>query len=521
MKKTILATAVVLAILSSDLWAANYVLEIISPQTGITGHSRYKKAYPGIEYQVPVGVFGGLYPFSFELTGSTTCGGTIDADTGTITWSNPQAGDDGCTFAVQVTDDESSTDSISWTVEVTDSTDDFIFIQADYSGTESGSISQPFNSIEDVWGSDGLTTTYNDRFIYWRGGTHYMAGGDFDNTSDDYHFSVNMSTGIPHVWIGYPGESVVIDLDSGTGNGSNGGYLHLSPTDSDMWFSNIRFQDAKRHILKGRGARYTIFDCYFYNLYVTLDGYNSSMVMYGGNYDLTAWYGHFTSNTFDYVTGSEGSFAKSYSMNKCVWEYNDFINPDDQIVLEGLAIKGHDQYSSVRKNTFDGEFTASAIDGNMHNGNDIDISFNLILNSNDGSGGATRAGALTVNYGNTADGDWYFYRNTFEGAIQYRGATGGPFHFDNNVIINETASYDDPDGSLLHPNSGTASSSILDLGTGANADLVGNAADGIIDASGDLTESYSAYVGTHGYQTSSSTTTTSVQNVSGNFVMGN
>ena len=51
----------------SNLYAANYPLEITQPQEGLTTHSRYYKAYPGIEYKVPIGVFGGLYPFAYEF----------------------------------------------------------------------------------------------------------------------------------------------------------------------------------------------------------------------------------------------------------------------------------------------------------------------------------------------------------------------------------------------------------------------------------------------------------------------
>ena len=49
--------------------AANYPLEIIQPQEGLNTNSRYYKAYPGIEYKVPIGVFGGAFPFTYGLSG--------------------------------------------------------------------------------------------------------------------------------------------------------------------------------------------------------------------------------------------------------------------------------------------------------------------------------------------------------------------------------------------------------------------------------------------------------------------
>ena len=78
---------------------ATYPLEIIAPQPGLDLNSRWYRAYPGLAYRVPVGVFGGAYPFVYSLAEHPE-GMTIDAHSGVIDWLDP--GDAGQAHAVTV-----------------------------------------------------------------------------------------------------------------------------------------------------------------------------------------------------------------------------------------------------------------------------------------------------------------------------------------------------------------------------------------------------------------------------------
>ena len=138
-----------------------------------------------------------------------------------------------------------------------------------------------------------------------------------------------------------------------------------------------------------------------------------------------------------------------------------------------------------------------AIGGNMHWGEDSEIRFNKVLRANPTS----PQGAILVNEWGSLIYRIYVYRNTFDGSVIVEKAdTGdGPFYFYSNVIVNETG---EADG--ISCNNCTDETVII-LGTGETANLVGNASDAIIDVNGDLTEAYSSYLGTHGYQTTAST----------------
>ena len=76
----------------TDSLAANYLLEIIQPQEGLSTNgcvggtlpcNRFYRAYPGLEYNVRMGVIGGDYPYVYSLI-TAPSGMTIDAGTGEI-----------------------------------------------------------------------------------------------------------------------------------------------------------------------------------------------------------------------------------------------------------------------------------------------------------------------------------------------------------------------------------------------------------------------------------------------------
>jgi len=253
------------------------------------------------------------------------------------------------------------------------------------------------------------------------------------------------------------------------------------------------------HALRGNPLRYVIFESEFYNGGPGVEGDNSAFIMFttmGVPSDPT--YQLIKDCTFDTASGS-WAFIKSYSTHTMVYEGNRFLNPLGN--CEGLALKAYYQYVSVRDNYFDGGFTAGSICGNWNQGAYFDISFNRILNAAT-SGTSTTYGALTINHDASA-GECYIHRNTFEGIVLLRGgqADDGPFHLYNNVIVNDMQAYDNPDESHINlwPY-GDSDPSVLDLGVGSQANLVGGTIDGIIDSNGDLTPAYSSYLGTHGYQ---------------------
>jgi len=521
-KQVIILVAV---LLSAESWAANYPLEIIQPQPSLTTANRYYKAYPGLTYEVPIGVFGGLYPFTYALTANATCDNSdadfsLDADTGIITWTNPTTDpDDNCTIEVTVTDAEESTDTVSWTVDVT--TTGFIFVDSvggtnsSYNGCESdcgdGTIANPFLDLCDIYvgtGEDACNdyaamadATYADYFVYFRAGT-YEPEGYFENS--DQQYQIEWRTNKPTVWLAYPGETVIIDHNAGSAAGaffdSTG-----SASNPDMYVQGIKFQDMLNHAFRiiGNADRTVFYDNTFYNGGPGIDGQNSSFIMFSSTGGLTsASYKLIKDNTFDTQTG-HWAYIKTYSTNKTVLDGNIFTNPTG--TSEGVAIKASDQYVSIRDNYIDGAFSGGSIAGNWASCSNMDISFNNVLNAfNDYD--TTLYGALVINYHDTADGPVYMYRNTLEGTVTVKWATSddGPFYLYNNVIVNENAAQDVPDGSYI-THYDVDDPDVIILGSGATANLVGSASDAIIDANGDFTEAYSAYIGSKGHMLSGDT----------------
>ncbi len=513
----IIRSVLAIVLLASN-WcqAANYTLEITQPQPSLNTNSRYYKTYPGIPYEVPIVVFGGMYPFTYELT-TAPSGMEINQSTGIISWTNPVTSGSPHSVSVRVTDAESSTDTVSWTLTVSTTNTVFVDCSAETSGTGTDPES-PFNALSDVHLGTRDDNTYQGYQMILRAGTcdlqnmSYQGSTVYSPPTYYQDAGVQWSNAKPLVWIGYPGETVVIDHDLNMG-GFGYAFRVQDGSPVDLFIQNIKFQDATNHFFRvapTTTSRNIFYDNVFEDIGPGGDGANSSQIMFTSALQSGAhYYSAVINNTF--TDGDSVAFLKTYSTTKLVIDGNSFELPINS--CEGVALKAFDTYTSVRNNTFDGDFTAGSICGNMNSGGDsagnYDISFNNIKNA-DVSGDALTYGGLNVNHDGTITGPIFVYRNTIEGAVQYRGQSPDVIHFDNNVIINDMSAVDSPDGSLLHPwpEAPTSDSSVLDLGTGDEANLVGSTSSGIIDSSGNLTGEYVSYVGTKGYQISSAPATT-------------
>lgn len=199
-------------------YAANYTLQVILPREAGTGpdashpnisaNHRIFWAYPLIAYEIQAAVIGGKPPFTYSLPSGAPSGMTINASTGVISWTATADATSAGPITFRVVDAESTTVDTTWSISV-DSTK-FKFIDADYSGTESGTISQPYNTVSDTQSIGtgyiiyfrGATATYN----YW--GITYGTGGSLGQFRyADYNASAKSIQ-----YLAYPGESPVFDL---------------------------------------------------------------------------------------------------------------------------------------------------------------------------------------------------------------------------------------------------------------------------------------------------------------------
>lgn len=505
MFKKLMIIIVVQICLAGPLFAANYPLEIIQPQPNLSTANRYYKAYPGLEYKVPIGVLGGAYPFTYELMTAPN-GMIIDSKSGVITWQNPTQSGSPHQVSVRVTDYEQNTVTISWPITVT--TSGFVFLDSvNGSHTATGTINDPLRNMVDIGGStydDIRDGRYNDYFIYFRNGT-YDPAGYLNNSGQQIQLEWRGSYK-PNVWLEYPGETVIIDHD----RTASGAFLDMIDSDNnDIYIHGIRFQDMLNHAIRMLGNRQVFFECEFENLGPGQDGANSSFLMFSTSGGTGGQDYPFIKNC-RFNNLNTGAFIKLYSTWKILIEGNTFSNGSGS-PLEGVASKAYNTRVDIRANIFD-NIREHVIAGNWNTDSGLEIRFNNVKNANNNYSSSIH-GALTANYHDTA-GVAFIHHNTFDGTVTVKwGTTGdGPFHFYNNVIVNQNSGVS---GSHINLYSVDDPSRVV-IGSGQNINLVGYPDANIIDSNGSLASAYSSYGGTHGHEARSIPAPRNLQRISSN-----
>jgi len=323
-------------VFNTKVQAANYPLDIINVDE-VGANNRIKYAYPGITYEVPIASEGGDFPYTWSLTGNTTCTGAVIDSDGVITWASPQIAQTGCAIEVQVTDASAATDTESYTVTVSDSTDRFLFIQDGYSGTKSGSITQPYEDLSEIW--DIVTDT--DKIIYFRTGTYHVP--HIIESERNGVYRVDVGSGDPVAFSGYPGETATIDEE---GTGATG--YNFLPSRADVFFGNLTFTNIRYYGLSNAGADYlTVFDCIFGTLYTSDSSSNQAYVNYiaGTSASNNNLISH--NNFSGTVVGANCNAIETYYSNHHVTQHNIFSG-----LPRGLYYKDRTHYSTATKNQF-------------------------------------------------------------------------------------------------------------------------------------------------------------------------
>ncbi len=419
---------------------------------------RARLAPDGIPWRIPIAVYGGAWPFEYQVT-SGPAGMTIgqhygDADYGFLSWANPVIGT--YTITVQVTTQDfgrtaGSADplgrySVSWTLVVVDHTDStkFLYLNASTgSDSNNGAYATPWQTLSAILAAGTGTV---GRQLIFRAGTYAM----------NVLSAVLDCTSKSKVWIGYPGESVTIDysgswsgtdiwlfFNSGNGAGSGGNSasnLTFSGTPSNWATINAGNNHDQFHIF-----HYGDRALYYENTFTGLNGHNTN----GG---WSNWQGIFpaaTTSMHNYFVlrkntlsnmqqmQSGGAFI-AYSLRCAVLEENTtsgFSSPNN--VQQGIISKGHCSLVTQRNNkcwvqagTFAspsaGVSTGAAIQyqgndgGSGDNPDQNETCWNQLFNTI-GPNGGTSPGAMV--YGDATYSSWtgYEYRNT---AIGPRWASG-------------------------------------------------------------------------------------------------
>jgi len=491
--------------------AANYTLEIIQPQAGLTTANRFYKAYPGIEYNVRLGVIGGVYPYVYSLT-TAPSGMIIDSKTGEISWPNPTTSGSPHSVTARVVDTESVVDTVSWTITVT--TSGFIFIDpvdgnhsttaictgtdgansipAGTTGTGTGTLANPFKSLADIYQGACYNakhnTAFSTDFVYFRGGTYYLDTyidhvGDGENQQTAFTYDEK-----PLVWLAYPGETPVIDFE--------GAYTHLFFEENS---GNTIYIDGLS-VTNGTGKTFTV-PSTTNPVFRRITGTNHGAITsehYNQSYILLSRSGQGDNAVIQDCNLSDldhGAAIKVYDANKVLIENNvihditDTMPKDGSPSIEGIALKVDVTNATVRGNKIY-NVPQYPIGGDMTGEDvacgDFEISHNYVQNPS--------AETIYVNRDpyNTSGPvqDIYMHHNTFVGRVQLNRSNTdtGPYWIYNNVLVQSEGEYvqqiDLIDASTTH----------------ASDNLTSTATTGMIDADGILDVLQSAYIGLRGWQ---------------------
>jgi hypothetical protein len=486
---------IALLLIPSLCLASNYTLDITNVDEA-GANNRILFAYPGIEYKVAISAIGGTYPFVWELT-SYPSGMSIDAHTGIITWASPTATGSPHTVTVKVTDTEGNTDTESYTLTVTSSTDRFIWMDAateEAIGNRTGAIDHPFKNFSDFWtlGSHGY------KICIMRAGTYDFTDVTGTNSRGHGSYRVEAAVGsVPIAYVGYPGETVNF---SGTRdwNGTNTGKHWALAAGSDRYYQNINFISAYGYSFEviGDNDRCTIFDCTFNDLVPSPDYQNDAFISLA----LVGLHEKWVIAFSDFSDAAEtyGSAIKTYTTSQMIVQGCTFTDINDMAINWKAAT-----YNSVaRHNTFTRCDTAIGLSGYVEGGvscHDNEVCFNYITGT-DQTVGVYCNSAGTIEH-------LHIYRNTFNNdyiIFRLYGIDDDAHSIYNNVIINpltDTAisgeDFIQNKCRFRYLTSGSESTIYTNNFTFSN-NLLGVAADGILDISGNLANQ--ANVGTYGWE---------------------
>lgn len=456
----------------------------VSTEPNIPSTNRIFRAYPGIEYNIQAAVIGGLYPFTYSLS-NAPAGMTINSATGEIKWSNPQTNSG--TITLSVSDSENTTVSTTWEITVT--TEGFLFVDSSYIGTQTGSITQPFNSILSM--AQNTTSADMTKIVYFRGGDY-----SFELYRDDGNGNRMALYDRPFTWIGYPGEAANI-----SGNNSIYGRFYK------IYFDSLHFHDMMNNgVMFGGSESFSVIRRCTWSHITTNNAVNNNQGFFYATDGDPGFFSVIQDNELSDYTGTAG-MGSLYDMNKLLIA-NNYIHNEGGVGITGInasiAIKSRTNMLTIRGNKIvraSGTFFGSNMNSMMYNANGIDICFNFLQ--------STGAEGVNISINSRSDGQVHnvnFYRNTLVGNVAFENIDGsacgtdGPFVISGNVIINSNAysSWDVGVLNFISYYTPTAINSPENCVTDTD-NLKGLPAANLVNANGLLANS--SYIGVYGWET--------------------
>lgn len=468
---------------------ARYPLELVlpreagsapSPEDGtptVSDAHRIYHAYPGLEYNIRSVVLGGSYPFQFQLSEAPD-GMTINARTGEIRWPNPSG--TRARPTITLTDAEGTARTSSWEIRI--GTNGFHFVDSkNGNDSNTGSRESPWKTLKAI-----KANSSQGGIVYFRTGTYDTAALEPTGDNESGWRRAEFNGRVHSVqWIGYPGESPVID-NGYRNDRERGWFLRLQgATSNPVYVDGLEFVKA-RHIglqfVSGVGDFAVFRRLAFHQIHEAIDGANSAGIMTLTNPQRPSWYSAF--QDLDFHHNACGGI-KQYSQRKLLWEDCRFrdsgIGPDLKADISRFEVR-HCEFlgnSEIRAGLF----------GNMHpaRGRDItgEIRYNRMLCLR------PEQIAMDVNQDGLAN-EIHVYRNTFVGLVRVLNtdSADGPFRFERNVIVSDESGRE----RISFERVSDASRVV------AKDNLTGPTSSQIVDPEGKLHGKYKSFMGQRGHE---------------------
>lgn len=405
------------------------------PDSETQAHSRHRWAHPGMEYQIPIGVQGGAWPFKYEITQGPVGAhiGSLHGEDnyGVITWS-PAMSSGVAEFKVKVTDQELNVVEAIWRVNVDPSM--FIFIKAGASGNKSGTITEPLSSFDDWYKASQTDATYRNKIAVFRGGRYQVMGAEADN----YNVRLTEGAKTPSL-IGFPGEAPIFDC-SRTKFFTDSNKLH------DLFVAGITWDNARQDIANahywwavGDITRATWWRNTFQNIGPGQVGTDNTGPVFIATSTMTKENILYKENAHINVQnmGFNGTYFTLYKTKYTLIEQNTAKNSKTGI---GLHAKGTVAFITIRANNLsenvDG--TQIGVGYGAEAGNEPPSDHEVCWNYVKLTAGSSSTSFIWSNSNYYAGRTYnsYIYRNTFEnGSAWVRFPGRELFKVDANVVI--------------------------------------------------------------------------------------
>lgn len=475
------------------------------PDTETASWARNRIAYAdgAFEYRVRITIQGGAFPFYEDIAQRSgfPSGATISSDpngSDYMVYKHTPSNGDTSTYSVSTRfyDQDGNYVDIAWSYVCDNSK--FVFIDPKAPTNGIGTKSSPLNTMSGIMvNTPGTASAYFGKALVFRAGTTVLVGGQANG-------NVRLDSNInPCVWMGYPGESAILDFTSSGVVMSGQDDIHISGLNCTN--ANIMTDGSEYDYIMfwgfNAGNRITFFENNYSNL-----GWNPSGSGGSSNQAAMTFFNSSPLRTNvsivdNTINNFAGALLDAYSMNGMVVENNLFQTATATIGEYGLYLKSDLQNISVRQNRSLSAVYATAFIGVVQqaqtvSNKNIEVCYNSHVCPTD-YGSAGYNASMIYDWvaqlqNNTAPDPFiWIYRNTFGNWI---GALLQTVHVynvmeENNIILDDAGLT----GTYNVTQSGGKQVTMIN-------NITGVWADSIINTSADFVYPYDSNLYTHGYK---------------------